>query len=90
VTQSAISTEDLSYRKRVPILDTNMAYVDVGEGDPIVFLHGNPTCYPSAVAWLRTMWAWAIQDPHRTAAIGLSTTDAISTRGLRPWTSPRM
>lgn len=43
MTQSAISTEDLSYRKRVPILDTNMAYVDVGEGDPIVFLHGNPT-----------------------------------------------
>jgi haloalkane dehalogenase len=43
MTQSAISTEDASYRKRVPILDTNMAYVDVGEGDPIVFLHGNPT-----------------------------------------------
>jgi len=39
----AISTEDASYRKRVHILDTNMAYVDVGEGDPIVFLHGNPT-----------------------------------------------
>ena len=43
MTQSAISTEDVSYRKRVPILDTDMAYVDVGEGDPIVFLHGNPT-----------------------------------------------
>jgi haloalkane dehalogenase len=39
----AISTEDPSYRKRVSILDTNIAYVDVGEGDPIVFLHGNPT-----------------------------------------------
>src|SRR5436190_16732392 len=39
----AISTEDPSYRKRIHILDTNMAYVDVGEGDPIVFLHGNPT-----------------------------------------------
>lgn len=39
----AISTEDASYRKRVPLLDTDMAYVDVGEGDPIVFLHGNPT-----------------------------------------------
>jgi haloalkane dehalogenase len=43
VTLSAISTEDVSYRKRVTILDTDMAYVDVGEGDPIVFLHGNPT-----------------------------------------------
>jgi haloalkane dehalogenase len=40
---SMISTEDASYRKRVSVLDTNMAYVDVGEGDPIVFLHGNPT-----------------------------------------------
>ncbi len=38
-----ISTEELSYRKHMPVLDTNMAYVDVGEGDPIVFLHGNPT-----------------------------------------------
>jgi haloalkane dehalogenase len=24
-------------------LDSEMAYVDVGQGDPIVFLHGNPT-----------------------------------------------
>ena len=37
MTHPAISTEDLSYRKRIPVLDTNMAYVDVGEGDPIVF-----------------------------------------------------
>ena len=43
MTHPAISTEDISYRKRISILDTNMAYVDVGEGDPIVFLHGNPT-----------------------------------------------
>jgi haloalkane dehalogenase len=43
MTQPAISTEDVSYRKRIPVLDTHMAYVDVGEGDPIVFLHGNPT-----------------------------------------------
>jgi haloalkane dehalogenase len=39
----AISTEDPSYRKYVSILDTNIAYVDVGKGDPIVFLHGVPT-----------------------------------------------
>jgi haloalkane dehalogenase len=43
MTQPLISTEEASYRKRVRVLDTNMAYVDVGEGDPIVFLHGNPT-----------------------------------------------
>src|SRR5438552_15226244 len=38
-----ISTEDPSYRKYVSVLGTDMAYVDVGDGDPIVFLHGNPT-----------------------------------------------
>jgi haloalkane dehalogenase len=25
------------------VLDTEMSYIDVGKGDPIVFLHGNPT-----------------------------------------------
>jgi haloalkane dehalogenase len=29
--------------KRLPVLDVEMAHVDVGQGDPIVFLHGNPT-----------------------------------------------
>jgi haloalkane dehalogenase len=43
MTHPTISTEDISYRKRVSVLDTDMAYVDVGEGGPIVFLHGNPT-----------------------------------------------
>ena len=43
VTRPAISTEEISYRKYLPLLGTQMAYVDVGYGDPIVFLHGNPT-----------------------------------------------
>jgi haloalkane dehalogenase len=30
-------------KKRVDVLNSVMSYVDVGEGDPIVFLHGNPT-----------------------------------------------
>lgn len=29
--------------RRVRVLDAEMAYVEVGSGDPIVFLHGNPT-----------------------------------------------
>src|SRR5215469_7523317 len=40
---STISAEDRHPRQRVTVLDTEMAYVDVGLGDPIVFLHGNPT-----------------------------------------------
>ena len=38
-----ISPDDPFPRKRVQVRDAEMAYVDVGEGDPIVFLHGNPT-----------------------------------------------
>ncbi|HJX44215.1 MAG TPA: haloalkane dehalogenase [Geodermatophilus sp.] len=39
----AVSPEDPFPRKRVPVLGTEMAYVEVGEGDPVVLLHGNPT-----------------------------------------------
>src|SRR6202453_272284 len=30
-------------KQRRRVLDREMAYVEVGEGDPVVFLHGNPT-----------------------------------------------
>ena len=29
--------------RRIGVLDTEMAYVDTGQGRPVVFLHGNPT-----------------------------------------------
>jgi haloalkane dehalogenase len=35
-------------QQRVTVLGRAMAYVDVGQGDPIVFLHGNPT---SSYVW---------------------------------------
>jgi len=38
-----MTASDPHPRKRVAVLDTEMSYVDVGEGEPIVFLHGNPT-----------------------------------------------
>src|SRR5262249_43640956 len=38
-----ISAADPHPRPRVPVLASAMAYVDVGRGDPVVFLHGNPT-----------------------------------------------
>ena len=43
MTETAISAADPYERRRVDVRDSAMAYVDVGEGDPIVFLHGNPT-----------------------------------------------
>jgi haloalkane dehalogenase len=38
-----VSAEDPYPRRRVQVKDAAMAYVEVGEGGPIVFLHGNPT-----------------------------------------------
>ena len=41
--ETEISAVDSHPRRRVHVLDTEMSYVDVGVGRPIVFLHGNPT-----------------------------------------------
>jgi haloalkane dehalogenase len=40
---STISSEDPHPRRRVKVLDSEISYVDTGTGDPIIFLHGNPT-----------------------------------------------
>jgi len=37
-----MTASDPHPRNRVVVLGTEMSYVDVGECDPIVFLHGNP------------------------------------------------
>jgi len=39
----AISAADLYERRRLPVLDSYLVYVEVGVGEPIVLLHGNPT-----------------------------------------------
>jgi haloalkane dehalogenase len=38
-----ISSEERYAKKHIEVLGSKLAYVDVGSGDPIVFLHGNPT-----------------------------------------------
>ena len=43
-----VSSTDPHPRRRVAVLDTEMSYIDSGQGDPIVFLHGNPT---SSYVW---------------------------------------
>ena len=40
---SSISSSDPYERHHTSVLDARMSYIDVGQGDPIVFLHGNPT-----------------------------------------------
>ena len=47
------STEQSRYAKQyISVHGKRMAYIDVGEGDPIVFLHGNPT---SSFLWRNVM-----------------------------------
>ena len=43
MTTVQFNSTDLHPRRRVAVLDTEISYVDTGQGDPIVFLHGNPT-----------------------------------------------
>ena len=46
-----ITTDELP-KKSISIKGVDMAYVEMGEGDPIVFLHGNPT---SSYLWRNVM-----------------------------------
>ncbi|SDZ39985.1 haloalkane dehalogenase [Jannaschia faecimaris] len=43
-----VSEELTIARQEIPVLETTMSYLEEGKGDPVVFLHGNPT---SAYLW---------------------------------------
>lgn len=47
-----LSTNNPTHRKTLPILDSHIAYIDEGTGNPILFLHGNPT---SSYLWRNIM-----------------------------------
>ena len=49
-------TADELPKQRIEVLGKQMAYAELGEGDPIVFLHGNPT---SSYLWRNIMPAAA-------------------------------
>ena len=53
-----ISAADPYPRRRIEILDTEIAYVDAGTGAPVVFLHGNPT---SSYLWRNVI---PLVEPH--------------------------
>ena len=38
-----ISAEERYSKRKVTVHGLQMAYIDEGEGDPIIFLHGNPS-----------------------------------------------
>lgn len=53
--EPVITSTDSHPRKRVRVLDTEMSYVDTGHGEPVVFLHGNPTSsflWRNIIPWL--------------------------------------
>jgi haloalkane dehalogenase len=43
MSEQVITAADPYQRLKIPVLDSEMAYIDVGAGNPIVLLHGNPT-----------------------------------------------
>jgi haloalkane dehalogenase len=45
--------------KRTRVHDAEMAYVDIGDSDPIVFLHGNPT---SSYTWRNVIHTFSSSD----------------------------
>ena len=51
-------------KKRRRVLGREMAYVDVGEGDPIILLHGNPT---SSYLWRNVSFSFSAFAHHATA-----------------------
>ena len=54
-----ISATDNYQRRRIAVLDSEMAYIDTGSGDSIVFLHGKPTSsYPDETSF-RPSNRWA-------------------------------
>src|SRR5260370_9146852 len=82
-TENIMISAAFPYQKnRKPVLGLEMAYVDEGQGDPIVFLHGNPTFsyiwrniipYTAfGLAWRtqsRLEWGAALGEFHRSGVV---------------------
>jgi haloalkane dehalogenase len=84
VRNDMISETFLYKKKRQQVLDLEMAYVEVGTGDPIVFLHGNPS---SSYLW-RNIIPYA-QEYGRCIApdlIGMGDSDKLSVSGPDSYT----
>jgi len=78
-----ISAEERYEKKKTEIKGRNMAYVEVGQGDPIVFLHGNPT----------SSYLWRNIIPHLESAgrciapdlIGMGDSDKLENSGPKSY-----
>ena len=66
-------------KRKITVMGKTMAYVEMGEGDPIVFLHGNPT---SSYLWRNVMPP--VRDRGRLIApdlIGMGDSDKLEDSG---------
>ena len=64
---STLQAIDALPRQRVAVLDSEMSYLDIGQGDPIVFLHGNPTSsylWRNIIPYLQGLGRCARPDRH--------------------------
>ena len=95
-----ISAKDNHARRRVSVRDSVMSYVTVGSGDPIVFLHGNPTSsylWRNVIPHVSDLGCCLAPDLVGMGQSGSSPGGAyrfsdhavISTHGLRRWTCAR-
>ena len=81
-----ISSSDVHPRQRVAVLDTDISYVDTGKGDPIVFLHGNPTSsylWRNIIPYLSDMGRCLAPDMVGMGKSGKSPAKAKASRGSK-------
>lgn len=71
---ATISAQPYGELRTIPVLDSRMAFVEHGKGEPIVFLHGNPT---SSYLWRNVM-------PHLEGLGRLLAPDLIGMGGSGP------
>jgi haloalkane dehalogenase len=79
-----VRPDDAKPKKHVEVLGKRMAYVEMGEGDPIVFQHGNPT---SSYLWRNVMPH--VRDHGRCIAldlIGMGDSDKLEDSGPERYT----
>jgi hypothetical protein len=73
VTETPTPAADTYNRNRATVLDAETAYVDVGEGDPAVSLHGNPTSsylWRNVIPYVEPHVRWSLACPRELAING--------------------
>ncbi len=74
-----ISAEERYDKKNLEVLGSKMAYVETGSGDPVVFLHGNPTSsylWRNVIPHLEGRWRCIAPD-----LIGMGDSDKLEPSG---------